>query len=397
MAKKSSKQKGGKTAKKSTAKKKVAKKTVKKVAKKVAKKVVKKVAKKVSKVAKKVSKKPAKKVVKKPTVKVKTAKKNVSKTKTTKKATPKAKTTKTATATTAPTQTATPTISGKNFLFTGTLSQLTRKDAEQSVKDHGGKVLSGVGDKLDYLVAGEKAGSKLKEAKKHKNVKVIGESDFIMMTKGGSDEGQGQGTDAKVNYKIKFDIYGYGAENCVTSLSKEQIAYWKKKYKEDEYEAQQELKDHLWNYEYDDDIPETHFGKWYDQDSIVHAERAGYSESSRLMITVLKDGEEVEEIDIPVTDSKIKKEFFDEFVPSKKRNKGEAYLWTHSTDRGSYCHGEYEIPDGKPFDLSKITLIVKNIFDEGFVWNLCYEDEYLEDEGCYDSTGKGFDANIYFF
>jgi BRCT domain type II-containing protein len=401
---KSAKAKGGKTVKKATAKKalkkpakKLAKNVTKKVAKKVKKKIVKKVANKaIKKGAKKVAKKPTKKVTKKvakkPTTKTVTSKKVASKKKSKPSSENKSKVT-------TPTQTETLAVPGKNFLFTGTLTSMKRKDAEQNVLNLGGYIIGAVGEKVDYLVVGDKAGSKLKEAKKFKNIQVIDEQAFVdllandlrLQNKGGEDsktEGQ---------YKIKFDIYGYGAENCVTSLSKEQIAYWKKKYKEDEYDAQQELKDHVWNYEYDEDIPETHFGKWYDQDSIVHAERAYYSESSRLIITVMKDGEEVEEIDIPVTDSKIKKEFFDEFVPDKKRNKGEAFLWTHSSDRGSYCHGEFEIPDGKPFDVSKVTLIVKNIFDDAFVWNLCYDDEYLEDEGCYDSTGKGFDANIYFF
>lgn len=409
---KTAKAKGGKTVKKATAKKgpkKSAKKVTKKVAKKapkktlkrvtrkpakkIAKKVTKKAAKKVTKKAtKKVAKKPTKKVAKKPTAKTITAKKVKSKkvSKSTKESKPKA---------TTPTQTETAVIPGKNFLFTGTLTSMKRKDAEQNVLNLGGYIIGSIGEKVDYLVVGDKAGSKLKEAKKFKNIQVIDEETFVNLLANDLRIQKYGGEDSKTEgqYKIKFDIYGYGAENCVTSLTKEQIAYWKKKYKEDEYEAQSELKDHVWNYEYDEEIPETHFGKWYDQDSIVHAERAYYSESSRLMITVMKDGEEVEEIDIPVTESKIKKEFFDEFVPDKKKNKGEAYLWAHSSDRGSYCHGEFEIPDGKPFDLSKVTLIVKNIFDDGFVWNVCYDDEYLEDEGCYDSTGKGFDANIYFF
>lgn len=352
--------------------------------------------KKVKKPLKETTKKKTTKTVSKKTVK-KTTVKPSAKNKTAKKAPSKAKPKKTTEKAVTPIQSSDSEIAGKNFLFTGTLALMSRNEAEQDVKNLGGNVLSSVSDKLDYLVVGEKAGSKLKEAKKHNNIQIIDEADFLIMLSDENDEEDSNEATTDSVYKIKFDIYGYGAENCVTSLTKEQIAYWKKKYKEDEYDAQQELKDHVWNYEYDEDIPETHFGKWYDQDSIVHAERAYYGESSRLILTVMKDGEEIEEIDIPVTDSKISKEFFDEFVPNKKKDKGQAYLYTHSSDRGSYCHGEFEIPDNKPFDLKKISLIVKNLFDEAFVWNICYDGEYLEDEGCYDSIGKGFDAQIYFY
>lgn len=197
-------------------------------------------------------------------------------------------------------------------------------------------------------------------------------------------------------YKIKFHVGGYGAENCVTSLNETQIKYWKKKYKKDSYDAQQELKDHLWNYDYDEEIPDTHFGKWYDQDSIVHAERAYYTEGTRLVIYVFKNDEEIEEIEIDVTDDKIKKEFYDEFVINKKNDKGQAYLYTHSSDRGMYSYGEFELPEGQNFDVSKISLNVGRIIDDRFVWGVIYDGEYLDDEGCYDSTGKGFDAEIYF-
>ena len=53
---------------------------------------------------------------------------------------------------------------GKTFLFTGALNKLNRNRAKELVEKHGGTVLSGVSKKLDYLVVGEKAGSKLKKA-----------------------------------------------------------------------------------------------------------------------------------------------------------------------------------------------------------------------------------------
>lgn len=288
-------------------------------------------------------------------------------------------------------------VFGSSFLFTGTLTSMQRKDAEQKVEDLGGKIVSAVNSKLDYLVAGEKSGSKLTAAKKIKSIKIIDEKTFLSMLSDDNHEDESDDSDGEVDgkYKIKFDIYGYGGEHCVTSLDKKQLKYWKKKFDDDAYEARQELRDHLWDYEDGDEIPDTHFGKWYDQGHIVHAERAFY-ESSNLVLSVFKDDEEIENIDIPVTDQSINKEFYDEFVPNPKKDKGKAYLHTYSSDRGSYCHGEFELPEGQKFQLSKLSLVVKHLFDHLIVWNVCYDGEYLDDEGCYDSIGKGFEAEIHF-
>jgi DNA ligase (NAD+) len=70
-------------------------------------------------------------------------------------------------------------LSGLNFLFTGTLTQLKRSDAEAIVEARGGHIVSGVSSKLNYLVVGEDAGSKLEKAKKIATIKIISEADFI--------------------------------------------------------------------------------------------------------------------------------------------------------------------------------------------------------------------------
>lgn len=70
-------------------------------------------------------------------------------------------------------------LSGLNFLFTGTITQLKRSDAEAMVEARGGHILSGVSSKLNYLVVGEDAGSKLEKAKKIASIKIISEGDFI--------------------------------------------------------------------------------------------------------------------------------------------------------------------------------------------------------------------------
>ena len=69
-------------------------------------------------------------------------------------------------------------LEGETFLFTGTLPTLKRADAEALVKTRGGRILSGVSKNLDYLVAGEKAGSKLEKATKL-GIKILSEKDFL--------------------------------------------------------------------------------------------------------------------------------------------------------------------------------------------------------------------------
>ena len=73
-------------------------------------------------------------------------------------------------------------LNGLNFLFTGTLVQLKRTQAEAIVESKGGHILGGVSSKLHYLVVGEDAGSKLEKAKKITTIKIITEEEFIQLT-----------------------------------------------------------------------------------------------------------------------------------------------------------------------------------------------------------------------
>jgi DNA ligase (NAD+) len=71
-------------------------------------------------------------------------------------------------------------LSGKTFLFTGTLS-MKRSDAEAMAEAQGAKIIGGVSAKLNYLVVGDDAGSKLDKARKLGSVVILSESDFIQL------------------------------------------------------------------------------------------------------------------------------------------------------------------------------------------------------------------------
>lgn len=70
-------------------------------------------------------------------------------------------------------------LSGKTFLFTGTLPTLKRSQAEAMAEEKGGQLLSGVSAKLNYLIVGEDAGSKLEKAKKINTITILNEAEFL--------------------------------------------------------------------------------------------------------------------------------------------------------------------------------------------------------------------------
>ena len=69
-------------------------------------------------------------------------------------------------------------ISNKIFVITGKLSEFTRSEIHARIAEFGGVNSETISSKTDYLVAGEKAGSKLEKAKKL-NIQIINESEFI--------------------------------------------------------------------------------------------------------------------------------------------------------------------------------------------------------------------------
>ncbi|MEO7913356.1 MAG: helix-hairpin-helix domain-containing protein, partial [Roseiflexaceae bacterium] len=71
-------------------------------------------------------------------------------------------------------------LSGRTFVLTGSLPNLTREQAEELIKSHGGKVTSSVTKKTTYLLAGEAAGSKLAKATELK-VPILDEAGLLAL------------------------------------------------------------------------------------------------------------------------------------------------------------------------------------------------------------------------
>jgi len=71
-------------------------------------------------------------------------------------------------------------LSGKIFVFTGTLTRFSRDYARKLVEDQGGNVVGSVSRKTDYVVVGDEAGSKLNKAREL-GIAVLGEEEFLIL------------------------------------------------------------------------------------------------------------------------------------------------------------------------------------------------------------------------
>ena len=68
----------------------------------------------------------------------------------------------------------------KTFVITGSFQNIKRENLIQTLEESGGIVRNSISNKIDYLVAGEKAGSKLDKAK-NLGTKIISEEDLKIL------------------------------------------------------------------------------------------------------------------------------------------------------------------------------------------------------------------------
>ncbi len=69
-------------------------------------------------------------------------------------------------------------LSGKTFVFTGSLEQFSRDEASKLVRERGGKITGNVSANTDYVVSGAKTGSKYQKALKL-GIKILTEAQFL--------------------------------------------------------------------------------------------------------------------------------------------------------------------------------------------------------------------------
>ena len=74
-------------------------------------------------------------------------------------------------------------LTGQTVVVTGTLTRYSRSEIEQLIRDQGGSAASSVSKKTSFVVAGEKAGSKLDKARQL-GIPVLTEEEFEQRLKG---------------------------------------------------------------------------------------------------------------------------------------------------------------------------------------------------------------------
>ncbi|HHT28443.1 MAG TPA: NAD-dependent DNA ligase LigA [Firmicutes bacterium] len=78
-------------------------------------------------------------------------------------------------------------LAGKRFVVTGTLEQFSRKEAEEAIRAQGGAVSGSVSRNTDYVVAGEKPGSKLTKAQSL-GITILNEDEFRRLLQSGRSD-----------------------------------------------------------------------------------------------------------------------------------------------------------------------------------------------------------------
>lgn len=71
-------------------------------------------------------------------------------------------------------------LKGKTFVLTGTLPNLSRLEAQELIEQSGGKVTSSVSTKTDYVLLGDKPGSKAAKAESL-GIKLLSEAEFLQL------------------------------------------------------------------------------------------------------------------------------------------------------------------------------------------------------------------------
>jgi BRCT domain type II-containing protein len=125
-------------------------------------------------------------------------------------------------------------LTGKTVVFSGKLDTMTRDEASAKAEKLGAKVGSSVTKDTDILVAGARAGSKLKDAVKH-GVKVIDEAAWVRLSQGGNSvSGRGRDRKPKKAASYSLTISGRGVELLCSPLNESQGKYWSTKGEDDQ-------------------------------------------------------------------------------------------------------------------------------------------------------------------
>ncbi len=76
-------------------------------------------------------------------------------------------------------------LENKSFVISGVFKKFSRDELKDLIRNNGGRVVSSISSKLDYLIAGENMGPAKQEKAKKLNIKMISEEEFLRMIENG--------------------------------------------------------------------------------------------------------------------------------------------------------------------------------------------------------------------
>lgn len=178
-------------------------------------------------------------------------------------------------------------------------------------------------------------------------------------------------------------IGGYGGEYTIGTLTPEQANYWREK---DDDELFRHITDRK---EFDSDS-EHYIGLWHDVDNIIHI----FGCNSIYNITITINDEVVSRIN---NDDLSQIETLQiESIDEDDLKSETPYLICKTTEKGTFLYCNIELDEDEIFDISKVTLLTKEIFGDKYIVGARYDDLDMVDYGG-DTDGKSFDYRIEYF
>lgn len=197
-------------------------------------------------------------------------------------------------------------------------------------------------------------------------------------------------------------LWGYGGEQVVGSITKEQYEFWKDI--DEEYLISHAFWD-PWdagddNPVYDDNDPRW-LGQWYELDDILHENGVNVT-TAQVTIDELEDDDYGSRIIDTVIANMDWQRFVDEYyiqLPEPDNQEEAIYdaeYTFHGTSVEKGCFGEYYIKtDGEDLNISKLGFSLTMTPNEDIILQLTdYAGQEVDNVGG-DSNGKGYYANVY--
>lgn len=195
----------------------------------------------------------------------------------------------------------------------------------------------------------------------------------------------------------RVSLWGYGGEVAVAKINKEQYEYWNDKNEED---GDSELIEHCvrWDDEEGENpVPESarivQDANWYDTPGHIDgASGVEFSDLNHLQIFD-ENGDEVYDVGLShaLEDDGVTIDSEECYVGNTEGN--DYGFCFQSTEKGTFF--DADLPLTAPFDPSKLTIYTTDFEGWELVTGVEYDGEHVDGLDGYDTTGKGYYANVF--